>query len=565
MIGALYYAAFAVAIIDLIALFIVTTNRNSAYYIMTFVTIAVSNAGYVALVLAENLREALLANKFVYFGGCFLPIFLFMAIASLSKVKISVGWIFTLLAMAVGVMGFVFSVGHREYYYEEVTFVIENGVGVLHKVYGPAHNLYYILLAACMISSLYVIIYAIFKNHRISYRSAVWLTCIAMMLLFVYVSRRVFVTPYDLQPFAYLGAEWIMLLFLRRIEMYDVSNSVAKSEEVYGFVIFDAKKRFLSANEIAKEYFPMLNDLKVDYPIPETSPFFKHTFLLWMDSCDETDKDAVTYYTKGEQELKCYIRFIRRGLKNKKIGYIIEIVDDTEQRKYIKLLSNYNTELEKSVAQKTTRLRETQEKLTLGMAGLLENRDSNTGGHIRRSSMGVKIFVDELQKYRNKYGITPRFCKKVVKAAPMHDLGKIAVEDRILRKPGKFTPEEFESMKVHAAKGADIVGELLDDVEEDREFVKIAKNIAHYHHEKWNGKGYPEGLSGEDIPLEARIMALADVFDALVSVRCYKEQMSFDEAFKIIEDSLGSHFDPELGRIFLQCRDKLEEYYSLSV
>ncbi len=565
MIIALYCAAFVVAIIDLIALFIVTTNRNSAYYILSFVTIAVSNAGYLALAVSENLREAVLANKLIYFGGCFLPIFLFMAIASLSKVKVFAGWIFALIALAGGVMSFVFSVGYKEYYYREVTFSIANGVGTLHKIYGPAHNLYYILLAACMISIFFVIAYAIFRKRMISYKSAIWLACIAMMLLSVYVVKRVFNSPYELQPFAYLGAEWLMLLFLRRIEMYDVSNSVAKSDEVYGYVIFDANKRFLSANEMAKEYFPMLNELKVDYPIPDTSPFFKHTFSLWMDSCDETDKDAVTYYTKGEQELRCFVRFIRHGIKNKKIGYIIEIEDDTEQRKYIKLLSNYNTELEKSVAQKTTRLRETQEKLTMGMAALLENRDSNTGGHIRRSSMGVKIFVDELQKYRNKYGITPRFCKKVVKAAPMHDLGKIAVEDRILRKPGIFTPEEFECMKVHAAKGADIVAELLDDVEDDKEFVKIAKNIAHYHHEKWNGKGYPEGLSGEDIPLEARIMALADVFDALVSVRCYKEQMSFDEAFKIIEDSLGSHFDPELGKIFLQCRGKLEEYYSLIV
>ena len=147
----------------------------------------------------------------------------------------------------------------------------------------------------------------------------------------------------------------------------------------------------------------------------------------------------------------------------------------------------------------------------------------------------------------------------------MHDLGKIAVDDRILRKPGKFTPEEFDIMKIHAVKGADIVAGLLDDVEDDKEFVRIAKNVAHYHHEKWNGSGYPEGLAGEEIPLEARMMALADVFDALVSVRCYKEQMSFDEAFKIIEESLGTHFDPDLGRIFLQCRDKLEAYYSAIV
>ena len=142
----------------------------------------------------------------------------------------------------------------------------------------------------------------------------------------------------------------------------------------------------------------------------------------------------------------------------------------------------------------------------------------------------------------------------------MHDLGKIAVDDSILRKPSKFSPEEYEKMKEHAAKGAVIVQEILKDTA-DSEFRKIAVNVAHYHHEKWNGQGYPEHLKGTDIPLEARIMALADVFDALVSKRCYKEAFTFDEAFTIIRQDLGKHFDPIIGEIFLQCRPQLEKYY----
>lgn len=560
----LYFTAFILAIINLVALFIVTTNR-SAYYILTFVTMAISNAGYLAWALSENLREALLANKFVYFGGCFLPFFVFLAIASLSKVRVPIWWVAFLSGLACVVMGFVFTVGYGTLYYKEVTFSIENGVGTLHKTYGPAHNLYYVLLACCLLSMIYVIIYAFFRKKRISYINAGWLAGIAIVLIGVYLGQKIIKSPIDLQPFAYLGAEWVLLILVRRLEMYDVSNSVAQAEETCGYVVFDSKKRFLSANSMAREFFPELWELKVDYPLPGDNSFFKHTFALWIESCDEEDKETVNYYSGREQELRCYVRFIRHGRRNKKVGYLVEIEDDTEQRKYIKLLSNYNNELEAAVTEKTIRLKDTQAKLTLGMADLLENRDSNTGGHIRRSSMGVKILAEELQKHPGKYGITPRFCIKVVRAAPMHDLGKIAVDDRILRKPGKFTPEEFDIMKIHAVKGADIVAGLLDDVEDDKEFVKIAKNVAHYHHEKWNGSGYPEGLSGEEIPLEARIMALADVFDALVSVRCYKEQMSFDEAFKIIEESLGSHFDPELGRIFLQCRDKLEEYYSTVV
>ena len=130
----------------------------------------------------------------------------------------------------------------------------------------------------------------------------------------------------------------------------------------------------------------------------------------------------------------------------------------------------------------------------------------------------------------------------MIKAAPMHDLGKIAVDDAILRKPGRFTPEEFEKMKAHAAEGARIVHEILKGTD-DEDFQRIAENVAHYHHERWDGSGYPDGLKGEEIPLEARIMAIADVYDALVSKRVYKESMSFEKADAIIMEGMGTQFD----------------------
>ena len=140
----------------------------------------------------------------------------------------------------------------------------------------------------------------------------------------------------------------------------------------------------------------------------------------------------------------------------------------------------------------------------------------------------------------------------------MHDLGKIAITDSILKKPGKFTEDEYDEMKRHTTEGAKTVTSILKGVE-DEKFIDIAKNVALYHHEKWNGTGYPTGIGGTDIPIEARIMALADVFDALVSKRCYKEAFSYDKAFSIIEDDLGKHFDPQLGRIFLECREELSK------
>lgn len=201
-----------------------------------------------------------------------------------------------------------------------------------------------------------------------------------------------------------------------------------------------------------------------------------------------------------------------------------------------------------------------QNSILTGMATMVESRDNSTGGHIKRTSDCVRIFVEFLRNQEGYENLSDAFCTNVIKAAPMHDLGKIAVPDAILQKPGKFTDEEYEKMKQHSAEGARIVGEVLKEVD-DEEFKKIAVNVAHYHHEKWNGTGYPEKLSGEEIPFEARIMALADVFDALVSKRCYKESFSFDKAFEIIKESSGSHFDPSLAQKFLLCRDRLEDLY----
>ncbi|MBQ9519546.1 MAG: HD domain-containing protein, partial [Firmicutes bacterium] len=263
-------------------------------------------------------------------------------------------------------------------------------------------------------------------------------------------------------------------------------------------------------------------------------------------------------YKKGEKTYLVTTSFLSDGIHNR--GYQMFITDDTKNQQYIALLDRFNTELKQEVAQKTKHIVEMHDNLLLGMATMVESRDNSTGGHIRRTSDGVRILTDEIQR-GNDFGRDERFYKNIVKAAPMHDLGKIAVDDAILRKPGRFTDEEFEIMKTHAKEGARIVHEILKNTD-DAEFGVIAENVAHYHHERWDGSGYPEGLKGDDIPLEARIMAVADVYDALVSKRVYKEKMSFEEADRIIMEGMGKHFDEKLKPYYIAARPKLEKYYS---
>ena len=194
------------------------------------------------------------------------------------------------------------------------------------------------------------------------------------------------------------------------------------------------------------------------------------------------------------------------------------------------------------------------------MASMIESRDNSTGGHINRTSACIALFVEHLRTI-DDYNMSESYWDAVINAAPLHDLGKIAVDDAILRKRSGLSDDEYEQMKKHAAVGADTINKVLEDVD-DKEFVKVAANVAHYHHEKYNGTGYPEQLRGEGIPFEARIMALADVFDALVSRRYYKEPMPYEDAFEIIKSELGHHFDPHLGRIFISLKPQIIDLYN---
>lgn len=211
------------------------------------------------------------------------------------------------------------------------------------------------------------------------------------------------------------------------------------------------------------------------------------------------------------------------------------------------------------------RLEKHNYEMISGFSTLVENKDDNTGGHILRTKQYVEIILNQLQnekKYRNI--ISRDFVKNMLNAAPMHDIGKISTPDVILQKPGKLTPEEYEIMKQHAPRGGEIIMETFSRLD-NPEFLKTAYYVARYHHEKWNGKGYPEGLDGEKIPLCARIMAIADVFDAVSAKRCYRDAMPIDQCFQIIENGRGTDFDPDLVDVFLAAKEEIIKVYNTKI
>lgn len=211
------------------------------------------------------------------------------------------------------------------------------------------------------------------------------------------------------------------------------------------------------------------------------------------------------------------------------------------------------------------RLEKHNYEMISGFSTLVENKDDSTGGHILRTKQYVEIILNQLQnekKYRNI--ISRDFVKNMLNAAPMHDIGKISTPDVILQKPGKLTPEEYEIMKQHAPRGGEIIMETFSRLD-NPEFLKTAYYVARYHHEKWNGNGYPEGLDGEKIPLCARIMAIADVFDAVSAKRCYRDAMPIDQCFQIIENGRGTDFDPDLVDVFLDAKEEIIKVYNTKI
>lgn len=195
------------------------------------------------------------------------------------------------------------------------------------------------------------------------------------------------------------------------------------------------------------------------------------------------------------------------------------------------------------------------------MADIVENRDENTGGHIKRTAKYVEIIARHL-KEENAFPdiLTEQYIYDMTVAAPLHDIGKIHISDVILNKPGKFTDEEFEIMKGHTLAGRDLLRQAKEQLGEFT-YLNIAENMAAYHHEWWNGKGYPEGIKEDEIPLCARIMAVADVFDAISSKRCYKEAMPLEKAYDIISKEAGTHFDPVVAEAFLDSRKEIEKAF----
>ena len=221
-------------------------------------------------------------------------------------------------------------------------------------------------------------------------------------------------------------------------------------------------------------------------------------------------------------------------------------------------LARYSHQLEQLVSIKTAEVTRTYESTLEVLATIIEYRNLESGAHIRRTTLLTEVLIETMMEHAKfKSALLAENIPSLIKASALHDIGKIGIPDGILLKPGKLTPEEFNMIKNHTTIGSHIIDSIAETLPDNDQYLKYAKDICYYHHERWDSNGYPTGLGGEEIPLAARIISVVDVYDALVSPRCYKEPLSHEVSFGIITEGRGSQFDPDIVDIL---SDVAEEF-----
>ena len=565
-----------VALLSMLSTFaLVLFSRRGAntLEILMSVCVMISNSGYFILSCSRNLQEAVLANALAYVGGIFLPLLIVYILIDYSDSKVPT-W-FSVVILLINIFVFVSTVltDRFPYFYAGLKFD-SSSPSPLIKEPGQIYYIRYIILAVEVGLAAFFTILTYLGKRSASFRLMVTYAGSLFGVMLVYLGSRFFGLKYEIIPFFYLICTLILDYVVARSTIYNVNLSVQeKINELstFGYIVFDRKYNYVGSNSVSEKFFPEIANARIDSKIIAKDYALKD-LLKWVAKCasevENSDKKQNKYKKSivindrspsERRYLECEMSFIHFGFRNHVTGYLVEITDDTEQHNMIESMSFRGETLKREVERQTKRAKSMQMSTILGMAAMIESRDNSTGGHINRTSACVALFVEHLRKL-DDYNMSENYWDSVINAAPLHDLGKIAVDDAILRKPSGLTDEEYEKMKIHAPYGAKIMSKVLEDVE-DKEFVRVATNVAHYHHEKYNGTGYPDQLRGESIPFEARIMALADVFDALASRRYYKEPMSYDEAFELIRQELGHHFDPHLGRIFISLKKEIIALY----
>ena len=545
-----------ILIFSLICLWMVSSQKPSEYQkavVKVLIASSVYMLGNWFSITATSQGETVIAEKLILLSGSFCFYFMFSLMLMLAKIELkpAVRWILRGYAILLALGCFTFDM--HGLFYKSYSFaqLEPKGWFIQAEQNGFLFYLYHLNVIGYSLAMFWPVIAARRKNSKKLARQTLVVLLIFVVQSVTYLVDALFQLPVNVAPFGIalgLGMLMFLIYYMHIYDLGDYAREEALRHINAGVLVTDARYRFLNGNVLMLQMFPELGQMAVGEK------------LRGLDDLHELEELFDEKVRRREYGGKIYDSTVYHLANGEKIvGHMIWLEDVTSRVKFEELAELKKGELESRVDEKTKYIIQIQGRIMMSMAEIIENRDGSTGGHVKRTRQVVSMLAEEMLK-DNYPGVDKRFVECVANTAPLHDIGKICIDDQILRKPGKLTDEEYTAMKEHSLKGAQMLETVLAGVEEG-DVLTFTKNIAHFHHERWDGKGYPEHLSGLEIPLEARVMAIADVYDALVSRRCYKEPMPYDKADRIMQESFGTSFDPSLKKYYEICLPRMQAFY----
>ncbi|MCI6498614.1 HD domain-containing phosphohydrolase [Lachnospiraceae bacterium HCP1S3_C3] len=507
--------------------------------------------GYTLEMEAKTQELAMQSVKMTYIGKPFVVFTMYVFVMEYCGVSIKKSRRNFFYAICVAIAGLVYTNEYHHLFYSSVSYTNDGLFPHLVLKHGIFYNLYSVILLYYFVGMIYVCVRKYRQNDSEIIRKQV--SVLMVMVLFSSGCLALFLfnltNGYDTTALAYIVAVFLFERLMRKYKLFD-TLTLAKEEAVEhmsnGLIVVNVYGDMVYSNDEADRvllYIRKHGNKGIEY-LEELANNSKYMFV---DECSQEDGNKHADSEKCVYELTMHEIFRNENSYGKML-LITEITD-----------SYYYTErLQNELKKKTREVISIQRDIIGSFASMIEARDGITGLHIKNTANLVKVLVN-VMKNNPKYSgiITDEYAQMTAAAAHLHDIGKIAIPDRILQKEGKLTDEEFAIMKTHPVEGAKILENTIKGLESDA-YYQIAHDMVLYHHEKYDGNGYPTGISGENIPLTARIMAVADVYDALRSKRHYKDGFSKEKSMAIMEESKGTHFDADIVTIFLENIDEME-------
>lgn len=552
----LQYLGIIVVLFEILYISRQHSSKLQTILLMLLYASLINIIGYTLEMEASDKTLAIQALKMSYVGKPFVVYYMFAFVMEYCGVSIKKVQSTIYYSICIFIACLVYSNDYHNLFYSSISYTYDGIFPHMILKHGVLYNIYTLFLLYYFVIMIYVCVRKYRQNsagiirNQVSVLIAIILFSCGSLLLFLFNVTN----GYDSTAVAYIVCTFLLNRLMLKYKLFD-TLTLAKEEAVEymsnGLIVVNVYGDMVYTNNEADKilFYLKMENKGIEY-LEDMANESKYIFI------NESKKFDVK--SAGEEKI-VYELSVRDILRNENnYGRMLVITDVTDNYYYTERLQN---ELDK----KTGEIVLIQRDIIASFATMIEARDGITGLHIKNTGNLVRALVN-IMKEDPRYSqiITEEYAQMTAAAAHLHDIGKISIPDRILQKQGKLTDEEFAIMKTHPVEGARILKGTIKELETN-EYYQIAYDMALYHHEKYNGTGYPMGISGEEIPLTARIMAVADVYDALRSKRHYKDGFTKEKSMAIMEESKGSHFDENIVSIFLEHIDEMESVLDTGV